>query len=121
MTPPLQGDGGVLQASWWQRARLTDWASLPIGPGVYCIYEIDADEPVYIGETSGLQARSATHEATGWSMNEPRIAVLPMAAGTPKHVLHELESDLLGWHFWRTGRAPIFQYRKSRGADDDAA
>jgi hypothetical protein len=54
-------------------------------------------------------------------VNEPRIAVLPMAAGTPKYALHELESDLLGWHFWRIGRAPIFQYRKSRGADDDAA
>ncbi|MCB4825446.1 hypothetical protein [Roseicella aerolata] len=33
-----------------------------------------------------------------------------MPEGTPKHVLRELESDLLGWHFWRTGRAPLAQY-----------
>jgi hypothetical protein len=121
VTPPLLGDGGVLQASWWQRARLIDAASLPSGPGVYCIYERDADEPVYIGETSGFQARSATHAATPWSLREPCIALLPVAEGTPKYVLHELESDLLGWHFWRTGRAPRFQYRTSRATGDTAA
>jgi hypothetical protein len=36
---------------------------------------------------------------------EPWIAVL-LAAGTPKYVF-ELESDLLGWHFWQTGHTPL--------------
>jgi hypothetical protein len=121
ITPALQGDAGVLQAPWWRRARLTDGASLPNGAGIYCIYERDADEPVYIGETSALLARSATHAARSWSLSEPWLAVLPLADGTPKYVLHELESDLLGWHFWRTGRAPVFQYRKARGAGENSA
>jgi hypothetical protein len=120
ITPALQGDAGVLQASWWRRTRLTDGASLPNGAGIYCIYERDADEPVYIGETSALLPRSATHAARSWLLSEPWLAVLPLADGTPKYVLHELESDLLGWHFWRTGRAPVFQYRKVRGAGDNA-
>jgi hypothetical protein len=112
---------GVLQAPWWQCARLADGANLPNGVGVYCIYEHDADEPVYIGEASALLARSATHAAGSWSLSEPWLAVLPLADGTPKYVLHELEGDLLGWHFWRTGRAPVFQYRKAPGAGDNAA
>jgi hypothetical protein len=121
MTPPLQGDGGVLQAPWWQRARLIGGPSLLDGPAVYCIYEHGADEPAYIGETSGVLARTATHAATPWLLSDPWIAVLPLAVATPKYVLHELESDLLGWHFWHTGCSPIFQYRKSRAAGDSAA
>ncbi|MFL5288297.1 MAG: hypothetical protein ACJ8AW_46920 [Rhodopila sp.] len=117
----MQGDGQVLQAPWWQRARLADWPSLPDGPGIYCLYEHDADEPVYLGETSDLRARSATHAATSWSLRDPWIAVRPLATGTPKYVLHELESDLLGWHFWLTIRAPVFQYRTFRAIGDAAA
>jgi hypothetical protein len=52
---------------------------------------------------------------------DPWIAVRSLAAGTPKYVLHELESDLLGWHFWRTGRASVFQYRTSRAIGAAAA
>jgi hypothetical protein len=52
---------------------------------------------------------------------DPWIAIRPLAAGTPKYVLHKLESDLLGWHFWRTGQAPVFQYRTSRAISDDTA
>jgi hypothetical protein len=48
------------------------------------------------------------------------LAYLPLAGGTPKHVLRELESDLLGWHFWHTGRAPIAQYLKHGTAATDA-
>jgi hypothetical protein len=114
--PGLQGDAGVLQAPWWKRERLSDGASLPNGPGIYCIYERDADEPLYIGETSAIFARSATHAARSWSLSEPWLAVLPLADGTPKCVLHEVESDLLGWHFRRSDRAPVFQYRKARGS-----
>jgi hypothetical protein len=121
VTPALQGDDGVLQARWWLRSALADGSSLPNGPGIYCIYDRGLDEPVYIGETSKLLARTATHAARSWPLREPWIAVLPLAAGTPKFVLHELESDLLGWHFWHTGCVPVFQYRKSRGLDETAA
>ena len=121
ITPARHGDAGVLQAPWWQRARLADGASLPNGAGIYCIYERNADEPVYIGETSALLARSATHAARPWSLSEPSLAALAVADGTPKYALHELESDLLGWQFWRTGRAPVFQYHRVRGAGDNTA
>jgi hypothetical protein len=120
-TPPLHGDGAVLHAPWWQRACLANASILPNGPGVCCIYERNANEPIYIGETSAFLARSATHAVTAWSLHEPWIAVLQLAAGTPKYAIHELESDLLGWHFRRTGRAPVFQYRISRTTRDNAA
>ncbi|MBX6376381.1 MAG: hypothetical protein IRZ13_19410 [Acetobacteraceae bacterium] len=50
---------------------------------------------------------------------ESHIAFMRLRARTPKHVLRELESDLLGWHFWLTGRAPALQY--AEGARSAAA
>lgn len=109
--PVLGGEAGPLQAPWWLRAPLAGAArSAPAGPAVYCVHGLDADEPVYVGETLSLPARVAVHAAAPWPVPEPWLAYLPLPGGTPKHVLRELESDLLGWHFWRTGRAPASQY-----------
>ena len=46
-----------------------------------------------------------------WVAHTP-FNLLP--AGTPVDLLREPESDLLGWHFWSTGRAPISQYLERR-------
>jgi hypothetical protein len=67
-------------------------------------------EPVYVGETSRLSARAASQLAARLPMGDPWIAYLAFP-GAPKHVLHELESDVLGWHFWLTRTAPSCQYR----------
>lgn len=116
--PALQGQAGVLQAPWWRQVPLAHARTLPAGPAVYCICGRGADEPVYIGETSGLRARAVTHAAAQWPVHEPWLAYLPLPDGTPKHVLRELESDLLGWHFWQTGRAPASQYKVPPGTAD---
>jgi hypothetical protein len=118
--PALQGEAGPLQASWWQRAALTEERSLPSGPAVYRIHDRGADEPVYVGETTSLPARALTHAAAPWPVREPWLAYLPLPEGTPKHVLRELESDLLGWHFWRAGRAPALQYAEATRKRADA-
>ncbi len=108
--PALQGEAGPLQTSWWQRAPLTEARSLLPGSAVYCIHDRAADEPVYLGETSFLAAWAATHAAVSWPVREPWLAYLPLPEGTPKHLLRELESDLLGWHFSVNDRAPALQY-----------
>lgn len=117
--PALQGDGGPLQAPWWHRAPLDREVRLPSGPAVYCVHDRAAAEPTYVGETSGLPARAMTHATRQWQLHEPQIAYMPLPARTPKHVLRELESDLLGWHFWLTGRAPAAQYRKADEVTSD--
>lgn len=109
--PVLQGDGGPVQAPGWTRAPLQGAHDLPTAPAVYCIHDRDVKEAVYIGETAALARRAAGHAASPWPVREPWIAWLSLPQGTPKHVLRELESDLLGWHFWLTGRAPAVQYR----------
>jgi hypothetical protein len=43
------------------------------------------------------------------------VAYLPLPKGTPKYVLRELESDLLGWHFWRTGRRARHAIQRATG------
>jgi hypothetical protein len=111
----LQDDGPVLAAPWWERAALSSADGLPRGPAIYCIYNAAASEPepAYVGETSRLSARATSHGAAHWPMPNPWLAyrIFP---GAPKHVLHELESDVLGWHFWRTRTAPLCQYRAER-------
>jgi hypothetical protein len=85
---------------------------LPSGPAVYCIFDGAQSEPVpvYVGETARLSARAASHLAAHWPMRDPWIAYRAFP-GAPKHVLRELESDVLGWHFWLTRAAPSCQYR----------
>ena len=63
-----------------------------------------------MGETASLPARVGIHAVAPWPAQEPWLAYLPLPEGTPKHALREYESDLLGWHFWRTGQAPLAQY-----------
>ena len=110
--PALQGDGPVLAAPWWQRMVLSGVDSLPNAPAIYCIYDgaSSEPEPAYVGETSRLQARVTSHVTARWPTPHPWLAyrIFPSA---PKHVLHELESDVLGWHFWRTRTVPLCQYR----------
>ena len=111
--PALQGDGPVLAAPWWKRTALSALDSLPSEPAIYCIYDNAArePEPAYVGEALRLRARATSHVAARWPMPNPWFAyrIFP---GAPKHVLHELESDVLGWHFWRTRTAPSCQYRE---------
>jgi hypothetical protein len=94
-----------------QRAALSGAGQLTNDPPVYCIFDgaQSGPEPVYVGETSRLSARAASHLAARWPIRDPWIAYRAFP-GAPKHVLHELESDLLGWHFWRTRAVPSGQY-----------
>jgi hypothetical protein len=111
--PVLAGPGRPLDASWWQRAPLHDFRFLPPGPAVYAIHDRASAEVTYVGETSALPRRAATHAAASWPLAEPTIAFMPLPAGTPKHVLRELESDILGWHFFVLGQAPALQYAEA--------
>jgi hypothetical protein len=107
----LQGDGPVLSAPWWKRAALSGAAKLPSDPAIYCIFDgaQSEPEPAYVGETSRLSARATSHLAARWPIRSPWIAYRAFP-GAPKHVLHELESDVLGWQFSRTRAAPSCQY-----------
>jgi hypothetical protein len=111
--PALQGDGPVLAAPWWKHAALSELDSLPSEPAIYCIYDDAArePEPAYVGEALRLRDRASAHVPARWPTPNPWLAyrIFP---GAPKYILHELESDVLGWHFWRTRTAPSCQYRK---------
>jgi hypothetical protein len=113
--PALQGEGPVLAARWWKRIALSGSTDLPNGPAIYCIYDGAASvpEPIYVGETSRLSARADSHAVARWPTSTPWLA-FRIFPGAPKHVLHELESDILGWPFWWTEMAPSCQYRAER-------
>jgi hypothetical protein len=81
----LRGDGPVLSATWWERSALTGAGKLPSGPAVYCIFDGVRSEPVpvYVGETSRLSARAASHLAARWPIRDPWIAYRAFP-GAPK-------------------------------------
>ena len=101
-------DPGAMGAPGVQRAALSGAGQLINDPAVYCIFDGVQSEPVpvYVGEASRLSARAATHLADRWPMRDPWIAYRAFP-DAPKHVLHELESDVFGWHFWLTRAAPV--------------
>jgi hypothetical protein len=63
----------VLSAPWWERGALSGAGNLPNGPAVYCIFDGAQNEPVpvYVGETSRLLARAASHLAARWPIRDP--------------------------------------------------
>lgn len=81
------------------------------------MHDGSANDLVYVGETSALRARATSHAATPWPLRKPWLAYLSLPRRTSKHVLRELESDLLGWHFWQTGRAPAAKYSVRQGRE----
>jgi hypothetical protein len=101
------------------RTALSGVGKLPSGSAVYCIFDgAQSDHvPAYVGETSRLSARATSHFAARWPIRDPWIAYRAFP-GAPKHVLHELESDILGWHFWHTRTAPSCHYRAEHNRPD---
>jgi hypothetical protein len=120
---PLQGDAGPLQAPWWQRIplSLSKARTLPQVPAVYIVYEPGSEAATYIGQTQTLRARAVEHASSRWPIREPSLAYWTLPQRTLAHVLLELETDLLGWHFWHTGYAPAVQYLEPQSkASNDA-
>ena len=74
-----------------------------------------------MGETAALRGRAEIHAAMNWSVEEAWISYLPVPERTPKYVLREFESDLLGWYFWWRGRAPSAQYTGRSGVPGNLA
>jgi hypothetical protein len=72
----LQEDGSVPSAPWWERAALSGAGKLPSAPAIYCIFDSaqSEPEPVYVGETSRLSARAASHLAARWPMRDPSFS-----------------------------------------------
>jgi len=110
--PVLAGTGPILAASGWDRFRLSEARiSAPAGAGVYCLYDEGSTEPMYIGQAASLAKRLRSHRSVPWPGGTPWVAIRTAPERTPQYMLHEWESDLLGWHFHETRRAPRFQYR----------
>ena len=111
--PALNGQVGVLGASFWERCPFADAVALralPDTPAVYCVHDKGLTQVYYIGQTMHLRGRARVHAATRWPIPDLWLSYWTRPPGTPKHVRLELESDLCGWHFSQNGWAPAMQY-----------
>ena len=107
--PALQGEGQILSASYWERTPLSRTEDYPGALGFTASSTGHSEPlPLYVGEASRLAARLQSHVRSRWPAREPSVAyrVVP---GAPKYVLHELESDILGWYYALSGSAPSCQ------------
>jgi hypothetical protein len=112
----LQGDGPMLSAPWCERAVLSSAGMLPSGPPSTASLTACRASLTRLCRRD-LATRAASHLAARWPMGDSWIAYRAFP-GAAKHVLHELESDVLGWHFWRTRAAPSCQYRAEHNRPD---
>jgi hypothetical protein len=89
----------VLSAPWWKRAALTGAGKLPSARAVYCIFDRAQSElsPSTLARHRAIFPRDLAF-GSALPMRSPWIAYRAFP-GAPRRVLHELESDILGWHF----------------------
>jgi hypothetical protein len=112
---PLSAHGDPTDPD-WMGLPWTEWCELGAGafdraPGLYRLApELGNGTLLYIGETSDLRGRTWRHAKTLWGGGRACVSYAPLPRATPKHVLHELENDLLGAYIEQVGQAPTYQF-----------
>jgi hypothetical protein len=114
----LQGDGPVLSAPGGSAQRCPAQGSCQAHrPSTASLTAHRASRcPSMSARTRGYR-RARPRIWRRWPVRDPWIAYRAFP-GAPKLVLHELESDVLGWHIWRTREAPSCQYRAEHDRPD---
>tara|TARA_B100000949_G_C14011114_1_gene337315 strand:- start:41 stop:472 length:432 start_codon:yes stop_codon:yes gene_type:complete len=113
---PLKTQGSPLDPDWmglrWYRTDFSALqpSSVSANPGVYLIFNDETRETLYIGQTTNLLRRLATHRTKAWGCSASFLYTT--MDGTLPHQLKELENDLIGAYFDQTGLVPEYQFRR---------
>lgn len=124
-TEPNAAPGtGPLTWTSWTDTHADDWLGLdwttpePLGeayqqvptqPGVYRLWDPEADVLEYIGESKTLRDRLYRHRRN--RDGRLRFSFAPLEdAGDAAHRRKEIETDLIGAHFLACGTAPLDQF-----------
>lgn len=95
----------------WQAPRVLSVANARLaGParGVYKIF--NESKLLYIGQSTNLGSRLASHCKKHWGEGSVYFSYFVMPDETLPHQLKEYENDLIGAYYYQSGQVPGFQF-----------
>ena len=93
--------------SWTEFEKLKTASSLPADPGVYKLVDLANNELIYLGETDNLRSRLNQHKR---KFLEAAFSYVKLSLDTLHYERLEMENDLIGYHYYMTGKSPACQF-----------
>jgi hypothetical protein len=119
--PPLKINGTPGDRDWmglaWSGIRPLDGetiSTVPPGAGLYLLFEHDAGELVYIGQSADCTKRLRSHAMKFLDEKDLLFSSYIMEKAVLPHNLKELENDLIGNYFEMYRKAPKYQFGNSQ-------
>jgi hypothetical protein len=78
-------------------------------PGAYRLFDAEAQELLYIGESSNVRQRLMAHARKAWGCSQPLYSYVSFPESTPAYQRREIENDLIAGFYAATRRLPRFQ------------
>lgn len=97
--------------SWTAFKELSVAKFAPAEPGVYKIVDSKSQELLYLGETNNLRNRVNSHKR---KFIDAAFSYTKLSKEIPYHQRLEIENDLIGYHYYLTGKSPICQFKKEK-------
>jgi predicted GIY-YIG superfamily endonuclease len=97
--------------SWTEVEKLKTASLLPANPGVYKLVDLAKQELLYVGETDNLRSRLNQHKR---KFLEAAFSYANLSPEMLHYERLEIENDLIGYHYYMTGKSPICQFRKEK-------
>jgi excinuclease UvrABC nuclease subunit len=97
--------------SWTEFRKLETASLLPANPGVYKLVDLANQELLYVGETDNLRSRLNQHKRR---FLEAAFSYVTLSPEMLHYERLELENDLIGYHYYMTGKSPISQFGREK-------
>lgn len=114
--PPLQLIDSPFDNNWmglqwnpYNSLEIANVRKITMSPGVYKIFDLEAHELLYVGESKNLRNRLITHINRPWGCSKPLFSYVQLPNGTPAYQRHEIENDLIGGFYALANQTPKFQ------------
>jgi hypothetical protein len=96
---------------WTKYAEFKTESVFPTEPGVYKIFDLRNQELLYLGETDNLNNRLKEHKR---KFSQAAFSYSKLSPQIPHYQRLEIENDLIGYHYYITGRSPICQFKSEK-------
>ena len=96
---------------WTEFMKLKTAGSLPANPGVYKLVDLGNQKLLYVGETDNLRSRLNQHKR---KFLEAAFSYAKLSPEMFHYERLEIENDLIGYHYYMTGKSPTCQFGKEK-------
>jgi len=114
---PLSTIGSPSDQNWmgllWAEKRdfkIDNFMSIPIGPCLYLLFDIESQDIIHIGQSMNCSKRLQDHSQKSWGGKDLTFSYCNIQKNTLAHNLKEMENDLIGNYFEMNERPPEYQF-----------